>query len=69
MIGMALFEYLVKQKRMKIFAISMPDIEYQLNKNKQSVINLAIKVPKYYHNFLDGNFKKDFWYNIGLFKT
>ena len=38
---------------MEIFAISMRDIDYQLNKNKRPSTNPAIKVPEYYHNFLN----------------
>lgn len=49
---MALFKYLTKQKGIKIFAISMQNIEYQLNKDKQSLTNPVIKMPEYYHNFL-----------------
>ena len=53
MIGAAPFYYLAKQKGMKIFAISMQDIDYQLNKDKKPLIDPAIKVSKCYHNFLN----------------
>ena len=52
-IGAALFEYLAKQKGIEIFAISMQDIDYQLNKNKRPPTDPATKVPECYHNSLD----------------
>ena len=59
-IGGALFIHLVKSKkqRAKIFAISMRDIEYQLNKGTKPSTNLKTVVPAEYHDFLDV-FSKD----------
>lgn len=53
MIDVALFAYLAKQKNMEIFAISMQNIEYQLNKDEKPLTNPATKMPKCYHKFLD----------------
>lgn len=53
MIGAAPFAYLAKQKDVEIFAISMRDIEYQLNKDERPPTDPATKVPECYHEFLD----------------
>ena len=53
MIGTILFQYLAKQKGVEIFTISMRDINYQLNRNTRSLIDPAINMPEYYHNFLN----------------
>ena len=64
-IGAALFQYLAKQKDVKIFAISMQDIEnelniilikdikYQLNKTAKASTNPKTMVLKEYYKFLD----------------
>ena len=64
-IGAALFQYLAKQKDIKIFAasmrdiknklnaISMKNIEYQLNKTAKTPTDPKIVVLKEYHKFLD----------------
>ena len=64
-ISTAPFQYLAKQKDIKIFVISMQDIEnelnailmkdieYQLNKMAKTPTNPKIVVPKEYHKFLD----------------
>ena len=52
-IGAALFQYLARQKDIKIFAILMWDIDYQLNKNKKPSTNSATKIQECYHSFLD----------------
>ena len=38
---------------MEVFAISIRDINYQLDKDKRPPINPATRVPECYHNFLD----------------
>lgn len=43
---------------MEIFAISIQDIDYQLNKDKRPPIDPATKVLECYHNFLDVFLKK-----------
>ena len=53
MVGVALFQYLTKQKDVEIFAISMRDIEYQLNKAEKLITHPATVVPECYHDFLD----------------
>ena len=59
-IGGAPFVHLVKSKnqKAKIFAISMRDIEYQLNKRTKPPTNPKTVVPAEYHDFLDV-FSKD----------
>ena len=69
-IGAALFQYLAKQKDVKIFAVSMQDIENELNailmKNIEYQLNKTAKAPtdpktvvlKEYHEFLDVFSKK-----------
>ena len=63
-ISATLFQYLAKQKDVKIFAvsiqniknelnaISMKDIEYQLNKTAKTPTDPKTVVPKEYHKFL-----------------
>ena len=58
MIGAVLFQYLVKQKNVQIFTISMRDINHQLDKDKRPPTNLATRVPKCYYNFLNIFLKK-----------
>lgn len=53
MINAAPFQYLARQKDVEIFAISMRDINYQLNKDKKPPTNPATRVPECYHNFLN----------------
>ena len=53
MVGVALFQYLTKQKSVEIFGISMRDLKYQLNKAKKPTTDPATVVPECYHNFLD----------------
>ena len=53
MIGAAPFQYLARQKDMEVFAISMRNINYQLDKDKKPTIDPATRVPECYHNFLD----------------
>lgn len=53
MIDAALFQYLAKQKGVEIFAISMQDVNYQLDKDKRPPTNPATRVPECYHDFLD----------------
>ena len=53
MVSTASFQYLTKQKNVKIFAISMRDLKYHLNKADKLVIDPTTKVLKCYHNFLD----------------
>ena len=38
---------------MEVFAISMQDINYQLNKDKRPPTDLATQVPECYHKFLN----------------
>ena len=52
-IGAAPFQYLTKQKNIEIFAISMRNLKYQLNKAEKPVTDPATKVPECYHDFLD----------------
>ena len=54
-IGKAPFVHLVKSKKQKaeIFAISMQDIKYQLNKKTKPPTNPKTVVPVEYHDFLD----------------
>ena len=47
------FTYLAKQKDVEIFAISMRDIEYQLEKATKTLTDLKTVVPEEYHKFLD----------------
>ena len=47
------FQYLTKQKGVEIFGISMRDLEYQLNKTKKPITDLATVVPECYHKFLN----------------
>ena len=56
-IGGAPFMHLAKKKA-EIFAISMQDIEYQLNKGAKPVTDPKTVVPPEYHDFLDV-FSKD----------
>lgn len=58
MVGAASFQYSTKQKNVEIFAISMRDIEYQLNKTEKLVTDPATKVLECCHNFLDVFSKK-----------
>ena len=53
MIGAALFQYFAKQKSMKIFAILIQDINYQLDKDKKPPTNLVTRVLECYHDFLN----------------
>ena len=64
-IGAAPFQYLAKQKDVEIFAVSMQnienelnailikDIEYQLNNTTKAPTNPKTMVPKEYHRFLN----------------
>ena len=52
-IGGAPFTYLAKQKDVEIFAISMRDIEYQLEKATKTPTDPKTMVPEEYHEFLD----------------
>ena len=52
-IGAVPFQYLTRQKDVKIFAILMQNMYYQLNKDKKPPTNHVTKVPKCYHDFLD----------------
>ena len=64
-ISAAPFQYLAKQKDVKIFVVSMrdiknelnailiKDIKYQLNKTAKASTNLKTVVPEEYHKFLD----------------
>ena len=64
-IGAAPFQYLAKQKNVEIFAVSMWDIEnelnaismkdikYQLNKMAKTPTDPKTVIPKEYHKFLD----------------
>ena len=52
-IGGAPFTYLAKQKDVEIFAISMKDIEYQLEKATKTPTDLKTVIPEEYHKFLD----------------
>ena len=60
MIGEAPFMHLARSKKQKaeIFAISMRDIEYQLNKETKPVTDPRTVVPEEYHDLLDV-FSKD----------
>ena len=60
LIGGAPFIHLTKSKKQKaeIFAISMQDIEYQLNKRTKPLTNSKTVLPAEYHDFLDV-FSKD----------
>ena len=60
LIGRAFFMHLAKSKKQKaeIFAISMQDIKYQLNKRIKPPTNLKTVVPAEYYDFLDV-FSKD----------
>ena len=53
MVGVALFQYLTKQKGVEIFGISMRDLKYQLNKTEKPVTDPASVVSECYHEFLD----------------
>ena len=55
LIGGAPFIHLVKSKKRKaeVFAISIRDIKYQLNKGKTPLTNPKTVVPAEYHDFLD----------------
>ena len=55
LIGGAPFMHLAKSKKQKaeIFAISMRDIEYQLNKRTKPLTDPKTVVPEEYHDFLD----------------
>ena len=59
-IDVALFMHLARLKKQKaeIFAISMQDIEYQLNKETKLPTDPKTVVPEEYHDFLDV-FSKD----------
>ena len=57
-ISAAPFQYLTKQKNVKIFAVSMRDLEYQLNKAEKPIIDPVTVVPECYHEFLDVFSKK-----------
>ena len=52
-IGGAPFTYLAKQKDVEIFAISMRNIEYQLEKATKTPIDPKTVVSEEYHKFLD----------------
>ena len=52
-IGSAPFTYLAKQKDVKICAISMQNIEYQLEKATKTPMNPKTMVPEEYHKFLN----------------
>ena len=64
-ISVAPFQYLIKQKEVKIFTVSMRDIKnelnailmknikYQLNKTAKTPTNSKTVIPKEYHKFLD----------------
>ena len=60
LIGGALFMHLAKLKKQKaeIFAISIQDIKYQLNKGTKPLTDPKTVVPEEYHDFLDV-FSKD----------
>lgn len=53
MIGAALFQHLAKQKNVEIFAISIQDIKYQLNKTEKPATDFVTIVSKCYYDFLD----------------
>lgn len=59
MVSIALFQYLIKQKNVEIFAVLMQKFTYQLSKAEKSITDLAIKVPECYHNFLEVFTKED----------
>ena len=54
MVNAALFQY----KDIEVFAISIQNLKYQLNKTEKLVTDSAIMVPEYYHDFLDVFSKK-----------
>ena len=58
MVGAAPFQYLTKQKGVEIFAVSMQNLEYQLNKTEKPVTDPATVVPECHHKFLDVFLKK-----------
>ena len=57
-IGGAPFTYLTKQKDVEIFAISMRNIEYQLEKATKTLTDPKTVVSEEYHEFLDVFSKK-----------
>lgn len=59
MIGAAPFNMLAKGKKAEIYAISMRDIEYQLNKQTKPVTDPKTIVPEEYHDFIDVFSKQD----------
>ena len=59
MIGAAPFHRLARKKNVEIFAISMQNIEYQLNKAKKPATDLATVVLECYHDFLNVFSKED----------
>ena len=61
-IGGAPFMHLAKSKKQKteIFAISMQDIKYQLNKETKLLTDLKTVIPAKYHDFLDVFLKEAF---------
>ena len=52
-IGRTSFTYLAKQKDVEIFAISMKNIKYQLEKATKTPTDPKIVVSEEYHEFLD----------------
>ena len=52
LIGPAAYKLLTKEKDVQIFAISLRDIDYQLNKECSTPTDPKTKVPEEYHNFL-----------------
>lgn len=53
MIDVAPFQYLTRQKDVEVFAISIQDINYQLDKDKKPSTDSATRVSECYHNFFD----------------
>ena len=53
--GRALFIHLAKSKKQKveIFAISIQDIKYQLNKKTKPLTDLKTVVPAEYYDFIN----------------
>ena len=58
MVGAAPFQYLNNQKSVRIFGISMRNLEYQSNKTKKPVTNPVFIVLEGYYKFLDVFSKK-----------
>ena len=52
LIGAAAYKSLTKEKDVQLFAISLRDIDYQLNKESSTPTDPKTKVPEEYHDFL-----------------